>query len=552
MARTNMGTQRTATRRNQQAEEVSNFVLKSVLENLENDGLIQEHWVLEQQVLFASDISRDKWDHRAQIQKSQNSPKFEVWAQTTCYKGHDTGITESNKTYEVRETLSEALCLRARHEKSNQVRLVHITYGNPDYVYSWFRPLKNSIFDLSIYMHSDSSDIFDLIEDAIGNCKTEVEMNASLQNHLKEKSVLGVLLQSAVASLRNWLSESEIKVSTSSALQSSLLARNLEQISDIEDLLSNAQGANIKKSIVDCILSNGVETFDPAVMNAAQGIMIKKPFLKTAKEQIQDWDKFVDDLAELIDNNSPFSVNLKNLWQVESQSLKESARRILIKLHSDDDVDYVQDVGVLGVSEHNLYGGNHSDRQADEIIKILAGRLVAAKISGNTLLEAIESRGKDILRSQLYFEARNGTASTSSFDFIVQHLESKKFKVTSPKESDMSLVGYHSEITNQTVRPYTNFKIVKNQVGETLCLLKAKFFSAAEFDRRCKEEGFVALSLQNRWDGKAFEKRFDIPIIMCVDMPEGLTPPALSVRKLLAMGWEVVFGVDSLLEKLKA
>jgi len=547
-----MGTQRTATRRNQQAEEVSNFVLDTVLRNLETNGSIQKNWTLEQQVLFASDISRDKWDHRAQLQKSQKTPILEIWAQTTCYKGHDTGITESNKTYEVRETLTEALCLRARHEQSSHVRLVHITYGNPDYVYSWFRPLKNSVFDLSVYMHSDSADVFDLIEDAIGTCKTEVEITTSLQSHLKEKTELGILLKNASDSLKNWLAESDVKVSPSSVLQSSLLSKNLEQIEDVDFLVSNALGANIKKSIVDCILSDSFDTFDTAVKNAAVGIMSKKPFLKTVKEQIHDWDKFVVELSQSVDNSSPLNENLKSLWQQANQALRESSRRILMKLHSEDDVDYVQDVGVQGVSEHNLYGGTHSDRQADEIVEIIATRLKSAKISGKSLLEVIASRGKGILRSQLYFEARNGTASTSSFDFIVQHLESKNFRVTAPKSSEISLVGYHSEITKQTVRPYTNFKVVKNEAGETLCLLKAKFFSAAEFDRRCKEEGFVALSLQNHWNGKVFEKRFDIPIIMCVDMPEGLTPPTFSVRKLLAMGWEVAFGVESLLEKLKA
>lgn len=547
-----MGTQRTATRRNQQAEEVSNFVLDAVLRDLETDGLIQKNWTLEQQVLFASDITRDKWDHRAQIQKSLKTPTLEIWAQTTCYKGHDTGITESNKTYEVRETLTEALCLRARHAESSHVRLVHITYGNPDYVYSWFRPLKNSVFDLSVYMHSDSADVFDLIEDAIGTCKTEVEITISLQSQLEDKTELGILLKNASDSLKNWLAESDVKVSASSVLQSSLLSRNLEQIEDVDLLVSNALGANIKKSIVDCILSDSFDTFDTAVKNAAVGIMGKKPFLKTVKEQILDWDKFVLELSQSVDNSSPLTVNLKSLWQQANQALRESSRRILMKLNSDDDVDYVQDVGVQGVSEHNLYGGTHSDRQADEIVEIIATRLKAAKISGKNLLEVIASRGKGILRSQLYFEARNGTASTSSFDFIVKHLESKNFRVTAPKNSEISLVGYHSEITKETVRPYTNFKVVKNEAGETLCLLKAKFFSAAEFDRRCKEEGFVALSLQNHWNGKAFEKRFDIPIIMCVDMPEGLTPPTFSVRKLLAMGWEVAFGVESLLEKLKA
>lgn len=547
-----MGTQRTATRRNQQAEEVSNFVLNAVLSNLEKSGLIQENWTLEQQVLFASDITRDKWDHRAQIQKRQTTATMEIWAQTTCYKGHDTGITESNKTYEVRETLTEALCLRARHEDSSQVRLVHITYGNPDYVYKWFRPLKSSVFDMSVYMHSDSADIFDLIEDAIGSCKTEIEIMTSLQNHLKEESVLGNMLEKAIVRLRNWLSESDVKVSASSVLQSSLLSRNLKQIEDVDLLLSNALGANIKKSIVDCILSDSFESFDAAVKNTAAGIMGKKPFLKTVKEQIHDWDEFVLALSQSVDNKSPLAVNLKSLWQLANQALRESSRRILIKLHSEDDVDYVQDLGVLGVSEHNLYGGNHSDRQADEIVEIIAARLKAEKISDKSLLEVIATRGKAILRSQLYFEARNGTASTSSFDFIVQHLESKHFRVTAPKNSEISLVGYHSEITKQTVRPYTNFKVVKNEAGETLCLLKAKFFSAAEFDRRCKEEGFVALSLQNYWNGQGFERRFDIPIIMCIDMPEGLTPPSFSVKKLLAMGWEVAFGVDSLLEKLKA
>ena len=124
-----MTSQRTATKRNAQAEQVSHFILKYFAQNLLDSNLITEYSVGTQEQ-FNSEISRDRWDHTLKIQLSEEK-SVEIWGQTTCYKGHIDGATESNKTYEVRETLTEALSLVAAKSPENDFRTIHITFGDP-------------------------------------------------------------------------------------------------------------------------------------------------------------------------------------------------------------------------------------------------------------------------------------------------------------------------------------------------------------------------------------------------------------------------------------
>lgn len=546
MARTNMGVQRTATKRNQLAESVSHYLFNSVFENLDRQGLIEKDWLQEVQALFESPLTRDKWDHRLIFREAEGPG--ELWGQTTCYKGHDTGMTESNKTYEVRETLTEALCLRAMHPNPASVRLVHITYGNPDYVYSWFRPMKDQVFDLSLYIHSESKDIFDLMQEAIGSSRTEREIQAALNLVSKDRGELGVLLNEAQERLLAWWVEERKPRSNLGEEQAELIRKNFSTTSN--SFVVTASGQNQKKMVVDHILGSGDDDAPDAIKKVASGIIRRKPFLATAKSHISNWEDFVSQVEELLALHEDFKSGLAELWSSENRGFRESIRRILLKIYSTSDIDYVQDLGVPGLSEHNLYSGDHAPSQINSVVSVIKQRLQAAGLTPTEFLATLRIEGKAILRTQLFFEAKNGTSSTSSFDLIVQDLLAKGYTVESPTGSDFLLLGFHAELTGQNVRPYTNFKLVKNQAGDALCLLKAKFFSSAEFDRRCKEEGFVGLSLSSKWNGIKFSRRFSVPLVMYVDMPEGLRPPDFSVRKLQAMGWDVAFTNESLVEMI--
>lgn len=548
MARSNMTSQRTATKRNAQAEQVSNYLFERFAQNLLNKKKISKHSIAMQEQ-FNSDLTRDRWDHTLRIHEL-NDEIIEIWGQTTCYKGHTDGGTESNKTYEVRETLSEAICLKTAKPENPIFRTVHITFGDPDYVYSWFKPMKELTFDHSLYF-DDSKDIFTLIDNAIGESKTEAQIKRLLDDEVNKSSTLGELLKLNCESLEKWFLKESLKPSKLSLAQADLVKAGIPTVSDFNDLMKYAIGDNIKKKAVDVIISTNQKSKDPLVQEVVDALLIKKSFLATANKQTQDWDGFIRKLEHSVKKASSDLEILTILWNSSDQSIVESTRRILLRIHSEETTDYVQDLGVVGITEHNLYGGSHSPEQARKIAGIILKNLSQNSISTSEVISMIARNGKAILRNQIYFEAKNGTSSTSSFDFIQKAVKKEGYKIVSATQAALDLKGYHSEITDSNVRPYTNFKVVQDAKGKSLCILKGKFFSIKEFDRRCKEEGFVGLSLEYKWDGNKFSKRFSIPTIMCIDMESDFTPPEFAVRKLVAMGWLVAFGPNHLIEILK-
>jgi hypothetical protein len=545
-----MGVQRLATRRNRQAEKASHFILVSALRILEQSGHLQSDWKANQQVLFESDLTRDRWDHQLSYETLNPAQSVIVWGQTTCYKGHDNGVTEANKTYEVRETLTEALCLRARTTEEGKHLLVHITFGNPDYVYGWFRPMKESVFDLSIYINDAEVDVFELLEASIGNCRTESEESTKFEEEIRNSTPLGKCLSAATDQVISFLSTRSQGPSKLAQQQANLLDENLRLRPNENVEIGLLPDINVKKEVVAYLLGDSKMVSSQSIIDAAERIMDRKPFLRNVKAQLGDWETFVSFIEDHIEVNTTLIDQVSRLWTIENPAIRESLRRILVRLHSSEDIDYAQDFGISGVTEHNLYSGSHDDSQVHLLANVIAGRLEKSGIRPTGITEALRQEGKSILRSQLYFEANNGTVSKSSFDHIIQDLITAGYAIETSKQAGLNLTGYHAELTEQTVRPYTNFKIVCDSKGSPVCVLKAKFFSEAEFDRRCKEEAFVGLSLTFRWTGNSFVRRFPVPLVMCVDMPTGFSPPEFAVRKLYATGWDVVFGIEQLKKKL--
>ena len=548
MARSNMTSQRTATKRNAQAEQVSNYLFERFAQSLLKKKKISNYSIAMQEQ-FNSDLTRDRWDHTLRIH-NLNDDVIEIWGQTTCYKGHTDGGTESNKTYEVRETLTEAICLKTAKPENPKFRTVHITFGDPDYVYSWFKPMKELTFDHSLYF-DDSQDVFTLIDNSIGESKTEVQIRRLLDAEVNKSSTLGELLEHNCQRLEAWFTKETLKPSELSKAQADLVKAGIPTTPEFNDLMKYAVGDNIKKKAVDVIISVSQKSEDPLVQEVVDDLLIKKPFLSTANKQTQAWDGFIKKLELSVKKATSDLEFLTILWNLSDQSIIESTRRILLRIHSEETTDYVQDLGIVGITEHNLYGGSHSPEQARKIARIILKNLSQNSIPTSELMSMIAKNGKAILRNQIYFEAKNGTSSTSSFDFIQKAVINENYKIVSATQAGLDLKGYHSELTASNVRPYTNFKVVQNSKGKSLCILKGKFFSVKEFDRRCKEEGFVGLSLEYKWDGNKFNKRFSIPTIMCIDMESDFTPPEFAVRKLVAMGWLVAFGPNHLIEILK-
>ncbi len=151
-----------ATLRNEYVEIFVDFAIRKALEMLKEKGVIKEVVLPERHKIFKAIDASDVFDHFFKI-KFSSGGEVEYWGQTTCYKGNDLGIPEANKTYEIRETLIEALTLR-RHllAEDKKFRTFHFTFGPSDYTYGWFAGAKENTFDWSFYSTdlASNQDIF--------------------------------------------------------------------------------------------------------------------------------------------------------------------------------------------------------------------------------------------------------------------------------------------------------------------------------------------------------------------------------------------------------
>lgn len=168
------------------------------------------------------------------------------------------------------------------------------------------------------------------------------------------------------------------------------------------------------------------------------------------------------------------------------------------------------------------------------------------------LADLISKKGKSIVNAARWFEAKNGTELKPSFDYILLYLINNGYTVHTPASCGINTTGYHAQLTNETVRPYTNLKIIKDKNGKIVCLLKAKFFREQEFARRCKEEAFVGLTITNWFNGNDFVNKLTFPLIMFIDMPFECTPTDYSLNRLIDFGWEIAFSPDELLQKISS
>lgn len=545
-----MGVQTLATIRNSNVELFIHFILLKFANKLKSKGDIISYKV-EQQVKFYSDIANDIWDHKVSLLTNDNKA-IEFWGQTTCYKGNARGVPEPNKTYEVRETLVEGLCIRQYFDERPLVdsRTIHFTVGDPRYTYKWFLDLKKSIFDKSIYIGEPNYDIFQDIHVLFDNEFTEEGKLKVFENMITQNNILSHYINKTIDHLINWYQNDKYQESYLAKLQWGLIKKRIN--SRTSNYISPPQGMNIKGKVNALVTSIDGNTTDSLIRETAIILLSKNPFLKTSLQIVSEWDYYTESLFSLAHQFSSLYEFIIELW---SSKLPERLviRRILLRLRSDDFISYIQDTDIVGITEHNIYNGDHTHDQTNQICSNILISLSEMMISSPLeLATLISKKGKSIVNAARWFEAKNGTELKPSFDYILLYLINNGYTVHTPASCGINTTGYHAQLTNETVRPYTNLKIIKDKNGKIVCLLKAKFFREQEFARRCKEEAFVGLTITNRLNGNDFVNRLTFPLIMFIDMPSECTPTEYSLNRLIDFGWEIAFSPDELLQKISS
>lgn len=545
-----MGVQAIATSRNSSVEFVVHYILESFAEGLKQRGLLTTYR-LEQQAPFSSDIARDIWDHKLDATGSDGR-LVQIWCQTTCYKGNARRRPEPNKTYEVRETLVEGLSIRQCFPINplSDYRTVHFTVGDANYTYGWFLDLKSATYDKSIYIGGDHQDIFGEIAATLNGAYTEKDKSARLSACVANKTRLGNHICDAISELNRWWVDENLSKSVLADEQSRLVAQGIAKAQSSGTNLNAIRGSDIKGRVNTLIFAKDTTETDPLILETAVKVMDKNPFLQCALDITIHWDRFIEELRQIAANSRDLDDLITRLWN-RPEPERLVLRRLLLRIHTDDSVAYVQDLDIPDITEHNLYAGEHTSATVRSVCSRLSKNMRAAGFqSKDELVQRVEAVGKRLVNQARWFEAKNGTAVTPSFDYVNAALGKEGYKVVTPSEAKIRAIGYHSKLTGATVKPYNNLKAVLNADGQVVCLLKAKFYRLQEFSRRCKEEAFVGLTLKYKRTGTDFTERFPFPLIMFIDMSEGCVPPDHAVKRLQSFGWEVVFSVESLISKL--
>lgn len=545
-----MASQVGATKRNTQAELFVDYLLKDYFGEAQERELIQ-NLTIGMQSPYKSDIASDVWDHKVCFYHVELGKNVEIWCQTTCYKGHgDVKKREPNKSYEVKETLVEAISLRKLMlQEDKLVRSIHFTIGDVNYTYGWFKSLKEKSFDLSIYLDAANENIFSLLDGVIGSNKIEFKIKKALKELALENSEICNLIQYNKESLESWFKHLNLPAQSTADKQWGIVQRNLKS-ERVNNFIINSKnnGFNIKKQASEAI-QNGY-TDNCVLEKTVENLLSKKPSLKRLVQVKDNWDVYCNQIQEMAVTVSDVEQFISTLWL--SNELKEVNRRLLLRAHTQESISYIQDLDVDGISEHNLYTGAHKPNQLNSIVKIIANNFSNEGASTSVAIAALltNKHSKKLVTQCLWFEARNGTALKPSFEYILLKLKEYGYNIKKPKSLDSLLTGYHASLTDETVKPYQNFMGIYDDADNLLALLKGKFFSIKEFSRRCKEESFTGITIQNAFFNGEFVKRHELPIIMFIDMEDGFEPPEFSLRRLAGFGWTIAFNEKEVIEAI--
>jgi hypothetical protein len=547
-----MGVQTFATTRNAQVEGFVDFILEQYCEDLSDLGLIDDYSV-ESQCHYESDIASDIWDHLVSFIDKETSKRVQLWCQTTCYKGNKLGKPESNKTYEVRETLVEAISIREKLLSSDDViRTVHLTVGSKKYTYDWFAAAKENTFDLSLYLDIENEDVFEAIADLYKEVTAEFQLRKKYLNEVEKDSNIGSLISSTKDILLQWYKKESMPLCRMANLQYSIVKNELNSRSEeIDSCISRSSKSGLDIKGRANKLVHGADEKDELIVETVDLLLQKNPFIKIAQEVVKNWENYSSRVNEILLSSDSLKEFISNLWSIKD-SLGLVIRRLLLRVSAEESVHYVQDLDIDGVTEHNLYKGKLSEEQLSLVVshvEKLVGEVEASELCNRL----ISNKAKNIIRSAIWFEAKNGTSLKPSFDYIELALKKSGYRVEKASVLKDKAIGYHSEfaVSGEKVNPYTNLKVILDENGNLLAFLKGKFFRQQEFPRRCKEEAYVSLTLKYRLSEGEFINRYSVPFIMFVDMPSDITPPEYALRRLASFGWSVAFNESDILDLIE-
>ena len=543
-----MGVQTFATTRNAQVEGFVDFILEKYCEELTILGLI-ENYSVESQCQYESHFAYDIWDHLVTFIDKKSAEKVQLWCQTTCYKGNKLGKPESNKTYEVRETLVEAISIREKILSSDEViRTIHFTVGPKAYTYSWFTAAKENTFDLSLHLDIEHEDVFEKIAYVYEGVSAEYQLRKKYIDEVGNKSSIASLINSTKDSLLDWHTKEsmpmrQIANSQFNIVKTEFESRN-EEINNCVNRSPNA-GLDIKGRANKLV--HGGEEKDQLILETVDLLLQKNPFIKISQDTVTDWSEYSSRINHILLASNGLTDFISNLWSINND-LGLVIRRLLLKVSAEESVHYVQDLDIDGVTEHNLYKGKLSEARLSLVVAYV--ERVVGDIEASELRDRLISiKAKNLIRSAIWFEAKNGTSLKPSFDYIELALKKSGYRIEKASILKDKSIGYHSEfvINGEKVNPYTNLKVILDENGNLLAFLKGKFFRKQEFARRCKEEAYVSLTLKYKLLDGEFIKKYSVPFIMFIDMPSDITPPKYALRRLLSFGWSAAFNKNDIL-----
>lgn len=556
-----MSVQRIATFRNSLAELLIDYILQRFSEELYHRGYIKEEAIPEQQKIFIRNDCSEIYDHYIELHFSNKvDPQertFEIWAQTTCYKGNTTGKPEANKTYEIRETLVEALTLRKwLVEEGKNFRTIHFTLGPSNYTYGWFMPAKENTFDLSLYpQFAQDEDIFDAIMDLGKDIVFQFDFYEKLDCIMEENShPLCAFISDTVNALVEYFINGFPESQTAN-MQAVLLKEIQYSSNELMDCcikLSENAGMDIKGNSVKML--NGENIVDPILGKTLKRLVKTNPFLTVAMDALNNWNTWSKKIFTRTTLKNGLYDYLYDLWS-DSSDNRYVIHRLLMRIYTENDINYIQDLAIKGMDEHNLYNGNHTSNQIAQIVTYLCEKYILHEI--NTSMELYgrltSNQAKRLVNSALRFEQINGTNLKPSFYYLEEYI-APKYELVSFKEASLAApISYCSKFAeNLSLKAYDNLKVVRDtNTKKNIAIIKGKFFRQPEFPRRVKEESYVAITAKYDLIKNAFiEKYPKMPFIMFIDMAQNYTPPAFAIRRLINYGWHPFFQLDRLMTYL--
>lgn len=548
-----MGVQTAATKRNSQAELIVDFTLNKFIDYLLFNKLIVSATKPIRQKPFLRDDCSDVYDHFVElkvINENNSEPDvIQLWGQTTCYKGNSNNKPEPNKVYELRETLIESLRLRSwlRDEKSC-FRTFHITFGPIGYSYGWISAAKEKSFDLSVYPKAPSN-LYEEMTELFAKSSTIASINKNLElAFMDNNSSVGLFIRNLLQNLNYWF-QVRLKSSNLADLQADLLTTLRKTRKEIADkaITDSFEGGEGIKGIAQKLFRGG-DTTDKAMEKTVKRLAESKPFLSLALNAVNNWQNWCFNFKIPITHNNLESY-LTYLWDNSNENRLVN-RRLLLRINHEESIEYIQDVGIEGISEHNLYKGNHSLLQTKKIIEKLLSDCRSNGINEPEQLQnqLVSKKALDLIKQSLNSELKNGTTLTPSLFYVEESL-SDEFEFKKRKDTNLlKMVGYQDAFCDSQVSEYQNMKVVYRKSDKKLvAILKVAYFSKNEFPRRVKENSYVGLTTKYSYVNKEFVERYPtIPLLMFVDMEKKFTPPEYAVRGLVNSGWNVFFSIVSL------